>query len=97
MPPREDKVYAKCFRGKKEGYFLYSPVLLPNMKPGTLGYFDQNGDWQRLIDITDKAEVTKKYTFVEDIKVEELPTETWLLTRSEGVQKHGAKVAGNAP
>jgi hypothetical protein len=52
------KEYAKCMKRRSEGHALYHKVLAVRLKPGTCGYFDNNGDWQVIVHTTDAGALT---------------------------------------
>lgn len=52
---RHDVVFQNQFRNFPEGHALYLPVPSAAMKPGTCGYFDHNGDWQTIVQLTDSG------------------------------------------
>jgi hypothetical protein len=43
------KQYAKCMKRRSEGHALYRNVSASRLKPGTSGYFDNDGDWQVIV------------------------------------------------
>jgi hypothetical protein len=43
------KQYAKCMKSRSEGHALYRNVPATKLKPGTCGYFDNDGDWQVIV------------------------------------------------
>ncbi|KAG0645025.1 hypothetical protein D0Z07_9198 [Hyphodiscus hymeniophilus] len=54
------KQYAKCMKKRSEGHAMYRNVSAATLKPGTCGYFDNDGDWQVIIQTTDAAELHKQ-------------------------------------
>lgn len=62
MPSREDWAddYAECFRGQREGWAVYQPIKSSALKPGMCGYFDIDGIWQTIVDLTNPDDVNKK-------------------------------------
>ncbi|KAF5227976.1 hypothetical protein FAUST_11408 [Fusarium austroamericanum] len=49
---RLDRVYARLLCDHPYGWALYKKVTSQTLRPGTFGYFDTEGDWNSLIDIT---------------------------------------------
>lgn len=43
------KQYATCMKNRSEGHALYRNVPATKLKPGTCGYFDNDGDWQVIV------------------------------------------------
>jgi hypothetical protein len=61
MPDHDlHKQYAKCMKKRSEGHALYRNVSSAKLKPGTCGYFDNDGDWQVIVQATDAAELQKQ-------------------------------------
>ena len=53
MPPeREDRVFAEGFRFSQEGHAVWPKILSDEMKPGACGYFNGDGDWVTLVQLT---------------------------------------------
>jgi len=73
-------VFADCFKNQPEGHALYKKVAITQLKPGTCGYFDQQGDLQQIVDLTKADELKEKgYSFVTGIKV------PWILQEKAGL------------
>ncbi|KAJ5552383.1 hypothetical protein N7494_001761 [Penicillium frequentans] len=53
------KQYAKCMIKRSEGHALYRNVSAEKLKPGTCGYFDNDGDWQVILQTTNAEELQK--------------------------------------
>jgi hypothetical protein len=53
------KVYAENMAHHPYGYALYKPVLSSTLKPGSCGYFDTQGNWQPLVDLTSPNSLQK--------------------------------------
>jgi hypothetical protein len=49
---RLDEQYSALFKDQPEGWALYKNVSMTSMRPGFLGYFDTQGDWRWLLDLT---------------------------------------------
>lgn len=47
------KQYAKCMKSRSEGHALYRNVPATKLKPGTCGYFDNDGNWQVIVQTSD--------------------------------------------
>jgi hypothetical protein len=62
MPSEENwaEDYVECFRGQAEGWPLYHPIKSTALKPGMCGYFDVDGMWQTIVDLTDPEDVKAK-------------------------------------
>ena len=52
---RLDIVYSKLLLNHPEGWALYKKTSAAEIKPGSCGYFDDDGDWQGIVQLTDKA------------------------------------------
>lgn len=52
--------YAKCMKTRSEGHALYRNVSAAILKPGTCGYFDNDGDWQVIVQTADAEELLKR-------------------------------------
>jgi hypothetical protein len=54
MPARDTKsIYADSFRDHSEGLAIYDELSINKVMPGSCGYFDLNGDWQDILNVTD--------------------------------------------
>lgn len=62
MPSRGNwaEDYVECFSGQAEGWPLYHPIKSTALKPGMCGYFDVDGVWQTIVDLTDPNDVKAK-------------------------------------
>ncbi|KAK8036595.1 hypothetical protein PG991_001732 [Apiospora marii] len=49
---RLDKAFARLLRHHAYGWALFKKVAAKDMHPGSCGYFDPEGDWQPLVDLT---------------------------------------------
>ena len=49
------EVYARCLQDQPYGHALYHPVSSHILKPGACGYFDIDGNWHNIVQITDSA------------------------------------------
>ncbi|KAK5999137.1 hypothetical protein PT974_01526 [Cladobotryum mycophilum] len=49
---RLDRVYAQLMRHHPYGWALYKKVTKREIFPGSCGYFDPEGDWQTIVDLT---------------------------------------------
>ena len=56
---REDAVYAEGFRFSQEGHAVWPKILSSEMKPGACGYFNGDGDWVTIVQLTDIEAVQK--------------------------------------
>ncbi|OQU94989.1 hypothetical protein CLAIMM_01261 [Cladophialophora immunda] len=87
---RLDVLYANCFQDQAEGHFLYRPPSSTWLRPGVCGFFDNQGDWQALADLTNPEDLAKKgYSFVPGIEVEVSVTrgEEWRPRMSQNVRR----------
>ena len=62
MPSKEGwaEDYMKCLSSQSEGWAIYSPIKSSALKPGMCGYFDIDGIWQTIVDLTDPDDVKSK-------------------------------------
>src|ERR1700742_5122289 len=51
--------YASVMRWRKYGYALYEPASARIVKPGVCGYFDGNGSWNPIADLTDNSDLQR--------------------------------------
>ncbi len=58
-PKREDKVYVARFRSSQEGHAVWPKVLSDDIQPGACGYFNGDGDWVTIVQLTDIEAVRK--------------------------------------
>lgn len=70
---RHDVLYQECFQNFAKGHALYKDVSATQLKPGMCGYFDHNGDWQTIIDLTRPDDELKKEGWTESGNVQVLP------------------------
>ena len=53
-PPNLPERYARLLKPHSLGYGLYFPVPANNIRPGALGFFDDEGRWRTLqVDVRD--------------------------------------------
>ncbi|KAK4142188.1 uncharacterized protein C8A04DRAFT_30144 [Dichotomopilus funicola] len=58
---RLDRVYARLLQDHPYGWALYKKVTAQELYPGCCGYFDSDGDWRLLLDLTiDQDSLTKE-------------------------------------
>lgn len=57
---RLDKVYAQLLRDHPYGWALYKKVTTQNLRPGICGYFDTDGDWNILVDLTSPDDLVRQ-------------------------------------
>ena len=100
MPDKDrwDVVYAECFKNQPEGHAFYKKVSITELKPGQCGYFDEQGDWQCIVDLTNADELEKSgYSYIPGIKVtEDPPGEGWPLRKSEYMYRFDLSTSGKA-
>jgi hypothetical protein len=92
-----DVIFANCFEYQPEGWAFWKKVASTNLRPGMCGYFDEQGDWQLVVDITDKDKVQKAgYSYTAGITVAPDPgDERWPLRKSENMKRIETKVGAN--
>ena len=88
MPAQDDaETYAKLFESKKEGRYLWKPIVHERLHPGVIGYFDPDTkDWSPIADLSD-PEAFLSEGYVESYKkLGEYKTATseWNTRTSEG-------------
>jgi hypothetical protein len=49
MPETAHQTYARVLRWHSFGHALYHPVPAADLRPGSVGFFDENGRWCKLI------------------------------------------------
>ncbi|KAK3620138.1 hypothetical protein LTR22_025710, partial [Elasticomyces elasticus] len=52
--------FVECFSEQPEGCAIYQPIKSSAMKPGMCGYFDVDGIWQTIVDLTNPDHVKAK-------------------------------------
>lgn len=55
---RLDRVYAQLMSDHPYGWGLYKKVTTRDLHPGSCGYFDSEGDWNTIIDLSDPQNLT---------------------------------------
>lgn len=96
MAPKDrwDKVYADCFKDQPEGHALYKKVSVTELKPGTCGFFDEQGDWQMIADLIEPE--GELYSSVSGIRRTEDPgREEWLLRKSASMYRCEPKISAD--
>lgn len=88
MPPRApdhrwDVVYARSFRNQPEGHALYQNLTARELRPGSCGYFDHNGNWQLVANLTNKE--LGEFDKVPNLQVRTKTGAQWPLRTSQGV------------
>jgi hypothetical protein len=56
---RLDRVYAQLLRNHPYGWALYKKTTTRDLHPGSCGYFDTDGDWKSLADLTRPDELIR--------------------------------------
>ena len=89
-------IFADCFKNA-EGWAIYKKIAATELKAGTCGYFDPQGDWEPIADLTNKIELEKKgFTYVPGITVKDDPgDERWPLRKSDNVHRVDLTAAAN--
>lgn len=54
---RLDQVYAEQLRDHPEGHALYKKISMREVKPGSCGFFDHDGDWNPIVQLNDENEL----------------------------------------
>ena len=90
-------VFAECFKNQPEGWAIYKKIAATELKPGMCGYFDPQGDWQPIADLTNKTELEKAgFTYVPGITVTDDPgDERWPFRKSDNMYRVGLTGAAN--
>lgn len=52
---RLDKVFSECLQHHPEGHAVYTKISAKDLKPGTCGYVDENGSWNKIAQVTDEG------------------------------------------
>jgi hypothetical protein len=69
-----DRIYTERLAGQPEGHALYRNYSATVLKPGACGYFDVDGDWKGIIQLTDSGALEKAgYKLLEEIMIEVEP------------------------
>lgn len=83
--------YTECFRGQDEGWAVYPPIKSSALKPGMCGYFDVDGIWQTIVDLTNPDDVqSKNLPAVHDVEFSSgnlADTKHWGLRKSKDVSQ----------
>lgn len=88
---RWDVVYARSFKNQPEGHALYQSLTSRELRPGSCGYFDHNGDWQLVANLTNKE--LGSFDRVPNLQVRTKTGAQWPLRTSQGVS--GMRLGGN--
>jgi hypothetical protein len=90
MPSRDDKTYAKCFEGRSYGHALFKEVVDAKLKPGDCGFFDLDGDWHTILQLTNKDAVAARPDLTPLAELDQQSSEEgpWGPIVSEGVAGH---------
>lgn len=83
-----DSIYTTRLKNHPEGHALYRNYSAKQLKPGSCGYFDIDGEWKGIIQLTDaEALASKGYTPLDEVFVEFEPGYTsWGPKKSELVK-----------
>ena len=100
MAPRDrwDQIYADCFKDQPEGHALYKDVSVEKLKPGTCGFFDEQGDWQIIADLIEPDDTQNEiYSSASGIERSEGSGKTqWLLRKSASMYRVEPQVTAGA-
>jgi hypothetical protein len=69
------QVYAENMMLHPYGYALYKPVSSSILRPGSCGYFDAQGAWNPIADLTSPASLQKYGLSIPREELERIPTE----------------------
>lgn len=69
------QVYAENMIHHPYGYALYKPVSSSILKPGSCGYFDAQGAWNPIADLTSPASLQKYGLSIPKEELERIPIE----------------------
>ena len=62
MGKRHDKIYTESLKDQQEGIAVYVKLLANDVKPGTVGYVNSDGNWHTVLQLTD-AKALKDHRF----------------------------------
>src|SRR5204862_760323 len=51
---RLDVLYSEQLQNHPEGHALYKKFSAAKIRPGICGYFDSDGDWKQILDMTNR-------------------------------------------
>ena len=80
--------YTEQMRHHSHGYALYEPVSSLDLKPGSCGYFDENGKWATITQLNDLEKVKEDgYEAPVNLEVaQDKINRSWYPKCSEGVE-----------
>ncbi|KAM3070293.1 hypothetical protein ACMFMG_010130 [Clarireedia jacksonii] len=80
-------VYHRCLLREGYGHALYKETPHSDLKPGTIGYFDADKDWQPILQLTDQESLLKhpKLTAIKNLHELSAKEGPWAAIVSEGV------------
>lgn len=87
---RLDRVYAQLMSDHPYGWGLYKKVTTRDIHPGSCGYFDSEGDWKSIIDLSSEQDfVSQGWTIPSDrlFDGKEPESATWGPKTSNSVQR----------
>jgi hypothetical protein len=100
MPNRStaDVVYAQSLKRYPEGHAVYAKLSGKDLTPGTCGYFDKKGDWIKLLQITDQADLDKwGFEPFTDVKITKTGGQTrWPLREAANMARFHVGGGGSA-
>jgi hypothetical protein len=53
------EIYANLMKIHSKGHGFYQPENSHDVRPGACGYVDRSGQWQPIVDVTDKLAISK--------------------------------------
>lgn len=57
MGDKLHEIFVKTLSSQSEGHAVYQTLLAKDFKPGTCGYIDENGDFNTILQLTEKPEL----------------------------------------
>lgn len=85
-------VYPSLMKDLSQGFALYKPWESKWLKPGMCGFFDAEGDWNTIVDITQISGTGGEYSPLEgSLNSQAAGTEDWAPVCSQGATYASAK------
>lgn len=86
------EIYPYLMKELSQGFALYKPWDSKWLKPGMCGYFDAEGDWNTIVDITQISGTDGTYTPLEEsLDIQTTAAEDWAPVFSQGVKYAAVK------
>jgi hypothetical protein len=97
MPDMQFQQYASSMKYLGRGHAFLEMPCNRDAKPGILGYIDDNGRWQRLLDLRDEKEMKRLgYTTLPSISLRPKARTTWGALKTETVNREDYQLGGEA-